>query len=97
MKELGEYLKKTRISNGVSLEEAAEDLELSASQLENIENGKEKTHELDIDELREELGLEEETEDEKKLRKENFQKMCEKNDEENRKIFGENYSRIFKN
>ena len=39
MKELGEYLKKTRISNGVSLEEAAEDLELSASQLENIESG----------------------------------------------------------
>ena len=39
MKELGQYLKKTRISNGVSLEEAAEDLELSASQLENIENG----------------------------------------------------------
>ena len=97
MKELGEYLKHTRISNGVSMEEAAEDLELSTSQLENIENGKEKTHELDIDELREELGLEEETEDEKKLRKENFQKMCEKNDEENRKIFGENYSRIFKN
>ncbi len=65
--------------------------------LKNIENGKEKTYELDFDELREELGLEEETEDEKKLRKENFQKMCEKNEEENRKIFGEDYSRIFKN
>ena len=39
MKELGEYLKSTRISNGVSIEEAAEDLELSASQLENIEIG----------------------------------------------------------
>lgn len=39
MKELGQYLKKTRISNGVSLEEAADDLELSASQLENIESG----------------------------------------------------------
>ncbi len=39
MKELGEYLKHTRISNGVSMEEAAEDLELSTSQLENIENG----------------------------------------------------------
>lgn len=38
MKELGEYLKHTRISNGVSME-AAEDLELSTSQLENIENG----------------------------------------------------------
>ena len=39
MKELGEYLKDTRIQNGVSIEEAAEDNELSASQLENIENG----------------------------------------------------------
>ena len=39
MKELGQYLKKSRISNGVSLEEAADDLELSASQLENIESG----------------------------------------------------------
>lgn len=39
MKELGEYLKQTRISNGVSIEEAAEDNNLSTSQLENIENG----------------------------------------------------------
>ena len=39
MKELGEYLKRTRISNGVSVAEAAEDLELSTSQLENIESG----------------------------------------------------------
>ena len=39
MKELGEYLKHTRIDNGVSMEEAAEDLGLSTSQLENIENG----------------------------------------------------------
>ena len=39
MKELGEYLKSTRISNGVSLTEAAEDLELSLSELENIESG----------------------------------------------------------
>lgn len=39
MKELGEYLKQTRVDNGVSLTEAAEDLELSASQLENIESG----------------------------------------------------------
>ena len=39
MKELGEYLRDTRIQNGVSVEEAAEDNELSASQLENIENG----------------------------------------------------------
>lgn len=39
MKELGEYLKQTRIDNGVGLTEAAEDLELSTSQLENIESG----------------------------------------------------------
>lgn len=39
MKDLGKYLKNTRISNGVSIEEAAEDLELSTSQIENIENG----------------------------------------------------------
>jgi cytoskeletal protein RodZ len=39
VKELGEYLRDTRIQNGVSIEEAAEDNELSASQLENIENG----------------------------------------------------------
>ena len=34
MKELGEYLKRTRISNGVSLTEACEDLEFSTSHLE---------------------------------------------------------------
>ena len=39
MKELGEYLKRTRISNGVSVAEAAEDLELSTSHIENIESG----------------------------------------------------------
>lgn len=39
MKELGEYLKRTRTSNGVSIAEAAEDLELSTSQIENIESG----------------------------------------------------------
>ncbi|MBO5138574.1 MAG: helix-turn-helix domain-containing protein [Bacilli bacterium] len=39
MKELGSYLKNTRIEHGVSLEEAAEDLELSVAQLENIECG----------------------------------------------------------
>lgn len=39
MKELGEYLKTTRVSNGVSVAEAAEDLELSLSQIENIESG----------------------------------------------------------
>ena len=39
MKELGEYLKKTRIGNGVSITEACEDLEFSTSHLENIESG----------------------------------------------------------
>lgn len=39
MKELGEYLKTTRVSNGVSISEAAEDLDLSISQIENIESG----------------------------------------------------------
>ena len=39
MKELGEYLKRTRIGNGVNITEACEDLELSTSQLENIESG----------------------------------------------------------
>lgn len=39
MKELGQYLKRTRISHGVSISEAAEDLELSIAQLENIESG----------------------------------------------------------
>lgn len=39
VKELGEYLKETRISNGVSIEEAAEDNNLSITQLDNIENG----------------------------------------------------------
>ena len=39
VKELGDYLRRTRVSNGVSLAEAAEDLELSTTQLENIESG----------------------------------------------------------
>lgn len=39
MKELGDYLKRTRVSNGVSIAEAAEDLDLSTSQIENIESG----------------------------------------------------------
>ena len=39
MKELGEYLRQTRISNGVSVTEACEDLDFSTSQLENIESG----------------------------------------------------------
>ena len=39
MKELGNYLKMTRIENGVSLNEAASDMSISTAQLENIENG----------------------------------------------------------
>lgn len=39
MKELGAYLKRTRISNGVNITEAAEDLDLSVPELENIESG----------------------------------------------------------
>lgn len=39
MKELGDYLKRTRVENGVSIAEAAEDLDLSTVQLENIESG----------------------------------------------------------
>ena len=39
MKEIGKYLKQTRIKNGVSLEEASEDLNMSMIQLENIEDG----------------------------------------------------------
>ncbi|MDD3241451.1 MAG: helix-turn-helix domain-containing protein [Bacilli bacterium] len=39
MKEIGEYLKETRIKNGVSIEETAEDLNITAIQLENLEEG----------------------------------------------------------
>lgn len=39
MKELGEYLKESRESHGVSLEEAAEDLNIKTSELENMESG----------------------------------------------------------
>jgi cytoskeletal protein RodZ len=39
MKEIGEKLKDTRESIGISIEEAAEDLKLRASQIENIEAG----------------------------------------------------------
>lgn len=38
MKELGEYLKDVRRSNGVSLEEAASDLNVDEALLENIES-----------------------------------------------------------
>ena len=39
LKEIGEFLKTSRINNGVSIEEAADDLNLSVTQLENIEEG----------------------------------------------------------
>lgn len=39
MKNLGEYLKKSRIEMGVSIDEAADDIELTVMQLENIESG----------------------------------------------------------
>lgn len=39
MKEIGKYLKQARVKNGVSLEEASEDLNMSIIQLENIEEG----------------------------------------------------------
>jgi len=54
MKELGEYLKRTRISNGVSITEACEDLEFSTSQLENIESGNVKAFK-DIYELKDSI------------------------------------------
>ena len=56
MKELGEYLKRTRISNGVSITEACEDLEFSTSQLENIESGNVRAFK-DIYELKEYIKL----------------------------------------
>lgn len=39
MKEIGEELKQAREQNGVLIEEAAEDLNLRVSQIENIEEG----------------------------------------------------------
>ncbi len=39
LKELGEFLKENRENQGVSIEEAAEDLQTEAIQLENIELG----------------------------------------------------------
>lgn len=39
MKELGSYLRRTRIENGVNLEEAADDMNISVTQLESIESG----------------------------------------------------------
>jgi len=56
MKELGEYLKQTRINNGVSITEACEDLDFSTSQLENIESGNVKAFK-DVYELRDYVKL----------------------------------------
>ena len=56
MKELGEYLKRTRISNGVSLTEACEDLDFSTSHLENIESGNVRAFK-DVYELKEDIKL----------------------------------------
>lgn len=39
MKEIGEELRVARVEHGVSIEEATEDLNLRASQIENIEQG----------------------------------------------------------
>ena len=39
LKEIGERLKETRESIGISIEEAAEDLKMRPSQIENIEAG----------------------------------------------------------
>ena len=39
MKEIGEFLKTSRIDNGVSIEEASEDLHVSSEEIENLEEG----------------------------------------------------------
>lgn len=52
MKELGYYLKTERVQNGVSLNEASEDLNLSTTLLENIESGNVRAFK-DVYELRE--------------------------------------------
>lgn len=39
MKEIGEFLKETRIENGLSLEEVSDDLNISKEELENLEEG----------------------------------------------------------
>ncbi|MBR2678990.1 MAG: helix-turn-helix domain-containing protein [Bacilli bacterium] len=56
MKELGEYLKRTRVGNGVSITEACEDLEFSTSHLENIESGNVKAFK-DVYELKESIRV----------------------------------------
>ena len=39
MKEIGEFLKESRIENGVSVEEASDDLNVASSEIENLEEG----------------------------------------------------------
>ena len=39
MKEIGEFLKSSRVANGVSIEEASEDLNITAVEIENLEEG----------------------------------------------------------
>ncbi len=56
MKELGTYLKRTRVSNGVNMAEAAEDLELSVTELENIESGNVKAFK-DVYDLKEKIRI----------------------------------------
>ena len=56
MKDLGEYLKQTRISNGVSITEACEDLDFSTSHLENIESGNVRAFK-DVYELKDSIKL----------------------------------------
>ena len=51
MKELGEYLEENRKANGISIEEAADDLKASKDEIENIEAGNTRAFK-DIYELR---------------------------------------------
>lgn len=53
MKELGEYLKEVRESNGVGIQEASEDLKISENILKNVENGNTKAFRdmLDLKEI----------------------------------------------
>lgn len=54
MKELGYLLKSERVKNGVSLNEASEDLNLSTTMLENIESGNVRAFK-DVYDLREQV------------------------------------------
>jgi len=56
MKELGEFLKRARVSKGVSLTEACEDLDFSTSHLENIESGNVRAFK-DVYELRDDIKI----------------------------------------